>query len=77
MTELTGSDAVVDFMHRRAQVLEEVCEAALVGGEHGVSMWTWTPTDTEPAIGMCFAARVDPAVPYGTIHAHNSPPPES
>ena len=56
---------IAAFARIRAAILEEACERALQGGEHGVSIrTTFTPT------GYAIHAEVDPDVPYGTIHEH-------
>ena len=46
---------------RYQEDLERAVEAALQGGEHGVSV-RWE--------GLTYTIAVDPAVPYGVIHEH-------
>lgn len=60
---MTPLEALVDEAARRAHAaIEQACEAALQGGEHGVRVdWGRDGTVT---------ARVDPEVPYGHIHEH-------
>ena len=56
ITEWTQA-AVEAVSRQRHQTVETICEKALQGGEHGVSVYD-------------DVAFVDPAVPYGHIRYH-------
>lgn len=60
-----------ELHHAQAAAVEQACEAAIQGGACGVSVYRWTDRYTAK-----LEAVVDPTVPYGHIHEHNSPPPD-
>lgn len=53
---------IAETARRRAQLVEEACERALQGGEHGVKVVM--------AGSQLVSADPDPSVPYGRIHEH-------
>lgn len=66
MTHNAEFDALVlERLRRHHDVIEQACEAALQGGQHGV-MVEWNAEQT--------TAWVDPDVPYGEVHERVIPP---
>lgn len=60
-------EAVWREVRYQHSIIEEACERALTGGEHGVLVIRMGT--------VLVSASVDPAVPYGTIHETQLGPP--
>lgn len=67
------ADAVRVAARNYHDTLEQACEAAIAGGQHGVSIRTVLRHTPGGGLSYLTTASVDPAVPYGHIHEYRDP----